>query len=113
MTQIRRSVLYPFIALVAMIGAFSATFSEFQMIVALVLGIVTYLLRKQGFPSVPLLMGLILGPMAEDYLRRALMISDGNFMIFFMRPFSLSFLILAVIFAYFLGFKQRKVLEAM
>lgn len=112
MTQIRRSILYAFIALIAMIGAFSSTFSGFQMIVALVLGIATYFLRKQGFPSVPLLMGLILGPMAEDYLRRALMISDGNFMIFLMRPFSFSFLILAVIFIYFLGFKQRKALES-
>ena len=111
MTQIRRSVLYPFIALVAMVGAFSATFSEFQMLVALVLGIVTYLLRKQGFPSVPLLMGLILGPMGEDYLRRALMISDGNFLIFFMRPFSLLFLVLTVIFVYFLGIRQRKALS--
>jgi putative tricarboxylic transport membrane protein len=106
-SQIRRSILYSFIALIAMAGAYASAYSSFQMVVALVLGIITYLFRKLNYPSVPLLMGLILGPMAEDYLRRALMISDGNPMVFFSRPFSIGFLIIAVVFVYFLGIKQR------
>ncbi|MFC1764476.1 tripartite tricarboxylate transporter permease [Planctomycetota bacterium] len=106
-SQIRRSVLYSFIALIAMAGAYASAYSPFQMTVTLVLGVVAFLFRKLGYPAVPLLMGIILGPMAEDYLRRALMINDGNPMIFFTRPFSLGFLIVAVIFAYFLGYRQR------
>jgi putative tricarboxylic transport membrane protein len=106
--MIRRSVLYSFIVMIAMVGAFAATHSSTQMVVAFTLGIITYLFRKLGYSSVPLLMGLILGPMAEDYLRRALLISDGNPLIFLTRPFSVGFLVLSIFFVYYLGVRPRR-----
>jgi len=105
--QIKRSILYSFIAVIAMVGCYAAAFSPFQMLVTVALGVITYLFRKLEYPAVPVLMGVILGPMAEDYLRRALMIS-GSPTVFFTRPGSVIFLVLSVIFAYFLGFRQKK-----
>ena len=109
--RINRAVLYTFISMIAMVGAYAAEFSFFQMTIAFLMGVVTYLFRKLEYPTVPLLMGIILGPMAEDYLRRALMVSSGNPLIFLMRPASILFLILSVVFFYFLGIRQRKALN--
>ena len=105
---IRRSLLYSFIAVIAMIGAYAAEFSVFQMGVALALGAMTYLLRKHDYPAVPILMGVILGPMAESYLRRALIISGGSGWIFLTRPVSLIFLVVSVVFVYFFVFRRTK-----
>ena len=52
-----------------------------------------------------MLMGIILGPYLEEFLRRSLIISELNPLIFINRPISLTFLIIALIFVYFLGIK--------
>ena len=106
--RIRKSILYSFVAVIAMIGCYAAEFSTFQMAAALALGVATYFLRKQGYPSVPILMGVILGPMAETYVRRALLISAGSPMIFFTRPASVIFLVLSVVVVYFFMFRGRR-----
>jgi len=106
--RIRKSILYSFVAVIAMVGCYAAEFSTFQMVAALALGVATYFLRKQGYPSVPILMGVILGPMAESYLRRALLISAGNPMIFFTRPGSVIFLVLSVVLIYLFVFRGRR-----
>jgi putative tricarboxylic transport membrane protein len=77
------------------------------MLVALILGVIIYLFRKLDYPAIPALMGPILGPMAEAYLRRAMFISGGSPMIFFTRPGSIIFLLLSVLFIYFLIFRQK------
>ena len=106
--RIRKSILYSFVAVIAMVGCYAAEFSTFQMGAALALGVATYFLRKQGYPSVPILMGVILGPMAESYLRRALLISAGSPMIFFTRPGSVIFLVLSVVLIYLFVFRGRR-----
>lgn len=105
---VRRSILFTFVAMIALVGAYAAAFSMFQMVVAVALGVITYLLRKQGYPAVPILMGAILGPFAEDYLRRALLISGGSPMIFFSRPGSVIFLLLSLVFIYYFVFRGRR-----
>jgi putative tricarboxylic transport membrane protein len=52
-------------------------------------GIISYFLTEMGYPIAPLVIGVILGPMADENLRRALMVSQGSFLPIFTRPVSL------------------------
>ncbi len=101
--SVNRPILYSFITMVAMVGAYVATYVTFQMGMALLIGVLAYFMRKHNYPLVPLLLGFILGPIAELYLRRSLAVSGGSPLIFFTHPASVLFLILTVIFVYFLG----------
>lgn len=99
---IDRGILYSIIATVAIVGAYVSSFSVLQMFMALLTGIIAYIFRKNNFPTVCLLLGFILGPMAEDYLRRGLSLGHGSPMIFLTSPDSLFFLLLTMVFYYFL-----------
>ena len=66
------------------------------------MGVIAYLLRKQDFPVVCLLLGFILGPMAEDYFRRGLSLGHGSPLIFIKSADSVFFLVLTIVFYYFL-----------
>ena len=67
-----------------------------DLIILFAIGIVGFLMRRYGFPIAPVIIGLILGPMAEEQFRRAMMISQGDASVFFTHPISLFFLVLAV-----------------
>lgn len=99
---IDRGILYAIIATVAIVGAYVSTFSILQMFMALITGVIAYIFRKQNFPVVCFLLGFILGPMAEDYLRRGLSLGHGSPMIFFTSADSIFFLVLTALFYYFL-----------
>ena len=58
-------------------------------------------------PSIPLILGFILGPLAESNMRKALVMSDGSFLIFLERPICLFFIILTVIFVICLKFDVK------
>jgi len=103
---INRKILYSSIALVAMVGGYVSTYSTFQMLMTLIMGIIAYFLRKQNYPTVSLLLGFILGPMIEKYFRRALYISEGNPLIFLTEWDSIVFLILIAVFYYFLAVRR-------
>jgi TctA family transporter len=60
-------------------------------------GLLGYLCSKLGAEPAPMLLGFIIGPMMEEYLRRALLLSRGDPMVFVERPISATMLILAVI----------------
>jgi len=60
-------------------------------------GIVAYFLGEMGYPIAPLVIGMILGPMADESLRRALMVSNGSFLPMFTRPVSLVLVIMTVL----------------
>ncbi len=57
--------------------------------------VIGYLLSKNDYPVAPLVLALVLGPMIENNMRRALTISNGEFSIFFTKPLSLVFIIAA------------------
>ncbi|HET7410640.1 MAG TPA: tripartite tricarboxylate transporter permease [Paracoccaceae bacterium] len=105
--RLNRAVLYSFIAMIAMVGTYASSFSIFQMWVALAIGIFAYVLRVMRYPIVPMLMGIILGPYFEEYLRRSLITHDGNPLIFFTSPISLGILVLTAFFVYFLRYRVR------
>ena len=75
---INRAVLYSFIAMVSMVGTYASDFSIFQMWMALAIGAVGYFLKTQGYPIIPILMGVILGPYLEEYFRRSLIVGQLN-----------------------------------
>jgi putative tricarboxylic transport membrane protein len=105
--RINRIVLYSSIALIAIIGAYAATSSIFQIVVAVVIGIIVYFMRKEKYPAVTLILGALLGPMFEGYFRRSLSISKNNLAIF-LEPDSLAFLLLTVFFVLFLTKFNKK-----
>ncbi|ASJ73905.1 tripartite tricarboxylate transporter permease [Granulosicoccus antarcticus] len=103
--SIRKDVLYGTIAMLSVVGCYVATYSTFQMMVALFIGVLTYVMRKQGFPIATLLLGFILGPNLEEFLRRALTLSNGNPITFVTSPDSLFFVVLTAVFVYFLSIR--------
>jgi putative tricarboxylic transport membrane protein len=106
--QIRKAILYSAIAVIALVGAYAATFSVFQMSLAVVFGVIAYFLRKQDYPTVSLLLGFILGPDLEQFFRRSLSLNDGNAMVFLTSPDSLFFLVLTAVFFYFMVIRKPR-----
>lgn len=90
-------LLFPLILLACTIGAFSTNNNMFDVWVAIVFGILGYIFIKLGCEPAPLLLGYILGPMLEENLRRALVLSRGDFTVFATRPLSLAMLLLAAL----------------
>lgn len=94
--DIPKFILVPVVLSLCVIGAYVLNNRISDLYILLVMGIIGYLLVKYKYPLTPVILGVILGPMAEINLRRAL-ITDPNAMLFFTRPISLFFIILAVI----------------
>jgi putative tricarboxylic transport membrane protein len=89
-------VLYPAILLFCSIGAFSVTNNVFDIYVAVAFGGLGYLLVKLNCEPAPLLLGFVLGPIMEENLRRAMLLSHGDLSVFITRPLSLGLLLGAV-----------------
>lgn len=92
--RIRPGHLFPAIAVLAILGAFSVDNSLFDVIVMLGAGILGFLFRRSGFPLPPLLIGLILGRPFEQSLRQALLTSGGDPRIFVSSGIADGFLVL-------------------
>jgi TctA family transporter len=90
-------MLYPAILLICCIGVYSLKGSALDVIVATFFGLMGYVFYRLKCEPAPLLLGFILGPMIEENLRRALLISHGNPVVFVDRYVSLAFLILSVL----------------
>lgn len=95
--KIRYTFLFPAIFTACVIGVYSLRSSIFDLGIMLVFGIGGYLMRKVEYEPAPLILGLILGPIMEEHFRRALDLYSGNFLVFFSRPASASFLCIAAI----------------
>lgn len=91
------SILVPCIAIFCTIGSFSVANNFFNVFVMLGFGFLGYILKRFGFPLPPLTIALVLGQLTENNLRRALILSEGSISIFFTRPLSLLFLVIALI----------------
>jgi len=91
------SCLMGFIVIFASIGAFSVNNNLFDVWMMLGFGLLGYVMKKLDYPIVPLVLAMVLGRLAENSLRQALMISGGSISIFLTRPFSLMFLIAAIL----------------
>ena len=89
--------LFPAIVLFCAIGVYSTNNNSFDIWIVALFGLIGYIFIKLGCEPAPLLLGLILGPMMEEYLRRALLISRGDWSVFVARPISASLLAIAVV----------------
>jgi len=107
--KITRVPIYVLVAVIlgyCTIGVFSLHNAEFDLWVLLIFGVIGYVMRKLDFPLAPMILGVVLGNIAEVNLSRAVALSD-DYMLFFTRPWSLFFIIMAL-FSIFFPFYQKQ-----
>ncbi|MDP2391477.1 MAG: tripartite tricarboxylate transporter permease, partial [Acidobacteriota bacterium] len=109
--SIPRPWLYGGILVVASLGAFSVHRSAGDLLLVALIGIIGFGLRRVGAPVAPVMIGLILGPAAEQHLRRALSISQGDWSVFVTRPLSAALLAVAAAIVVF-GITRRPTLQS-
>ena len=97
MLRIPAPQLYAGILVFATIGTYGITQSPVDLILLYVIGSLGYLMRRYDFPTAPVIIGMILGPLAEQNFRQAMTISAGDWTVFFTRPISATILILALL----------------
>ena len=81
----------------SLVGTYSIRFLEFDVWVAIIFGIIGYLMRKFGYPIAPMVLATVLAQMLETSLQQSLLISQGSPLIFFTRPISAVFMGLALL----------------
>ena len=90
-------LLYPSILLFCCIGVYSVNNSLFDVLLTVAFGLLGYLFIKLRCEPAPLLLGYLLGPLMEENLRRAMLLSRGDATVFFSRPLSLTLLVLCAL----------------
>lgn len=94
---IPRHFLYAGILVFATLGTYSLANSVVDLITLYIIGFIGFLMRRFGFPVAPAVIGMILGPLAEQQFRRALAISQGDYSVFLTRPLSLTLLVISAL----------------
>jgi putative tricarboxylic transport membrane protein len=94
---IPQPLLYAGILVFATLGVYGLNRSVFDLVLLYLIGLLGYLMRRFDFPVAPCVIGLILGPLAEEQFRRALSISQGDTSVFFTHPLSASLLAIAAL----------------
>ncbi|MCX7962363.1 MAG: tripartite tricarboxylate transporter permease [Burkholderiales bacterium] len=90
-------LLYPSILLFMGIGVFSLSNNPFDVLIMAFFGLLGYICVKLECEPAPMILGFILGPLMEENLRRAMLLSRGDPLVFFQKPISAAFLIVAII----------------
>ena len=90
------SILFPLILLFCIIGSYSLNNNYEEVIIMILFGVFGYLMRKFDYEAAPLVFALVLSPLIENALRQSLLMSHGSFIIFFIRPISLFFMIIGI-----------------
>ncbi len=97
--DIPMTILLPFISILTIVGSFSIRNTTTDVVIMLALGVLGYVMSVIKLPVMPMVLGVVLGPIAEANLRGALLIAKGSWLIFLQKPISLSLLIISVILA--------------
>ncbi len=87
--------LLPMIIIISTLGIYGVSGNIFGLWLLLLFGIIGYLMKKHDYPGAPMILGLVLAPLMEQSLRQALIMSNGAYAIFVVRPISLVLLLLA------------------
>lgn len=95
--RIPRPQLYAGILIFATVGAYGMRQSTFDLFLLYGIGLLGVLMRRFDFPTAPVVVGMILGPLAEAQMRNAVAIGEGSFSIFVQRPMSLSLVIVVLL----------------
>jgi putative tricarboxylic transport membrane protein len=110
--RIPAPIFMPIIGVLCIIGSYALGMNIYNLYLMVPVGIISYFLIEMGYPIAPLVIGVILGPMADENLRRALMVSQGSFMPVFTRPVALILFLIIVWtvlsqFPLFKGYKNK------
>ncbi len=87
-TKVPFRLLFPIIILICIIGVYTLKNSVFDIWIMIIFGVVGYVMKKCQYEPAPLVLAYVLGPMMEKALRQSLIISNGSFKIFVVRPIS-------------------------
>ncbi|MGI9394309.1 MAG: tripartite tricarboxylate transporter permease, partial [Boseongicola sp.] len=90
------AILLPGVTMIAFVGIFSLTGSYFDLLLMIAFGLAGWFLRKIDVPTVPIILGILLGGNMEDALRRAMTLSDGDPAFLFSSPIAIGLWIFAV-----------------
>ena len=112
-TNVPQDLLTAILVMICCTGAFAISGSTADVYVMLIFGIVAYVISKVGMPPVPIVLGMVLGPIAESNLRNSLVMSRGSWLFFFTRPISFAFIVLTFVFIFLLkkGEAKQKKME--
>jgi putative tricarboxylic transport membrane protein len=94
--KVPQPALLPIIFILCIVGTFALRNTFFDTGVMFCFGLLGYFMIKFQFPIIPLLLAIILGPNLEEHLRMALIISQGDYLIFITHPICLTFIILSI-----------------
>jgi TctA family transporter len=97
MISVPYHLLYPAILVFCGIGVFSLSNTSFDVYLMALFGVLGYIFRKLDCEPAPMMLGFILGPMMEEYLRRAMLIAKGNAMVLVTRPISATLLAVSAV----------------
>lgn len=106
--KVREGRLFPIVLLSCAIGTFAVQYSVFDLWAMLGFGVLGTLMRAAKYPLAPVVIGVVLGPIAELNIRKSLLLSDNGFWIFLQRPISLTIIVLAVIVLVWLSYEKYK-----
>ena len=91
--KVPRPQLYAGILVFATVGAYGMRQSAFDLVLLYAIGVLGLVMRRFSFPTAPVVVGMILGPLAEAQMRNALSIGEGSWLVFVQRPMSLAILL--------------------
>ena len=95
--QVPAWVLLPGVTMISFVGIYSLSGSYFDLLLMVAFGALGYFLRKLDVPTVPVIMGILLGGHMEDALRRAMVLSDGDAMYLFSTPIAIGLWVAAIL----------------
>ena len=95
--QVPAWILLPGVTMVSFVGIYSLSGSYFDLLLMVGFGVLGYVLRKLDVPTVPVILGILLGGHMEDELRRAMVLSDGELMYLFSSPIAIGFWVAAIV----------------
>lgn len=101
-------ILYPLVAALCFIGVYAVNVSTVDFYLLIIFGLLGYAMRKFEIPTAPLILATVVGGKLEQSFRQSLMLSDGDFTIFFQSKISLV-LILLTVFSLFYPFISKKI----
>jgi putative tricarboxylic transport membrane protein len=98
--RLKNAILMPVVFIFCTIGTFAINGRFWDLLVMVAFGLIAFPMRKLGFPEAPFVLGIILGPMVDENLRRGFILTNGSALPFFATPISMA-LIAAIFFTLF------------
>jgi len=94
--EVPQAILMPVVTVFCLLGSFAVFNNSFDMYLMIIFGILGFILQKFDIPVIPIVLGMILGPIIEINFRQALLANHGNWLIFIQEPISLTILLLTL-----------------